>query len=240
MFILMDVKEGSPMKKKLLLVEDEIRIREVIADYFLQNGWEVTEADNGRDALLWFDTVTPDLLILDIMMPYMNGFEVCRQIRSRSAVPIILLTAKSADEDKLHGFELGADDYVTKPFSPKVLVARANALMKRVEGTQAPDNASPQITFGSAALYPSARRLTVDEHEVELAPKEYDLLWLLLHNKGLVISRETMINRIWGVEFDGDTRVVDTHIKKLRSKLGPEAHHIRTVIGVGYKFEVEA
>lgn len=225
------------MKKKLLLVEDEIRIREVIADYFLQDDWEVTEADNGRDALLWFDAVTPDLMILDIMMPYMNGFEVCRQIRSSSAVPIILLTAKSADEDKLRGFELGADDYVTKPFSPKVLVARANALMKRIEGAQAPD--LPLIAFGSAALYPSARRLTVDGREVELAPKEYDLLWLLLHNKGLVISRETMINRIWSVEFDGDNRVVDTHIKKLRSKLGPEARHIRTVIGVGYKFEVE-
>ncbi|WP_339172677.1 response regulator transcription factor [Paenibacillus sp. FSL H8-0282] len=226
------------MKKKLLLVEDEIRIRELVSDYFLQNDWEVLEADNGRDALVWFDSLLPDLLILDIMMPAMNGFEVCREVREKSAVPIILLTAKSTDDDKIYGFELGADDYVTKPFSPKVLVARANALMKRVEGTHQPE--SSIIKFGSAMFNPLAHRLEVEDAEVELTPKEYDLLWLLIRNKGIVISRDTILSRIWGIEFEGDSRVVDSHIKKLRSKLGYESRFIRTVIGTGYMFEEEA
>lgn len=232
------LKAGSRLKKKLLLVEDEIRIRELVSDYFLQNDWEVLEADNGKDALVWFDSLLPDLLILDIMMPAMNGFEVCREVREKSAVPIILLTTKSTDDDKIYGFELGADDYVTKPFSPKVLVARANALMKRVEGTHQPE--SSIIKFGSAMFNPLAHRLEVEDAEVELTPKEYDLLWLLIRNKGIVISRDTILSRIWGIEFEGDSRVVDSHIKKLRSKLGYESRFIRTVIGTGYMFEEEA
>jgi two-component system OmpR family response regulator len=224
------------MNKKVLLVEDEIRIREVIADYFKQNQWEVYEAGDGKEALLRFDSLQPDLLILDIMMPKMDGWEVCRQVRSRSEVPIILLTAKSDDEDKIHGFELGADDYVTKPFSPKVLVARANVLMKRVEG-----NASQPtlLTFGQAVVNTLARRLEVNHLEVELAPKEYELLLFLIKNKGIVVSRDTVLDRIWGLDFEGDSRVVDTHVKKLRSKLGTESRYIRTVIGIGYRFEEE-
>lgn len=225
------------MGKKVLIVEDEFRIREVVSDYFIQDGWEVHEAENGSDALSWFDSLYPDLVILDIMMPRIDGFEVCRQIRSRSGVPIILLTAKSGDHDKILGFELGADDYVTKPFSPKVLIARANSLMKRVT-----ENYKPQghmLTFGSAVLNTLARRLEVGETEVELTPKEYELLLLLITNKNIVVPRDTIINRVWGVEFDGDTRVVDTHIKKLRAKLGFESRFIRTVIGTGYKFEQE-
>lgn len=225
------------MGKKVLIVEDEFRIREVVSDYFIQDGWEVHEAENGSDALSWFDSLYPDLVILDIMMPRIDGFEVCRQIRSRSGVPIILLTAKSGDHDKILGFELGADDYVTKPFSPKVLIARANSLMKRVT-----ENYKPQghmLTFGSAVLNTLARRLEVGETEVELTPKEYELLLLLMTNKNIVVPRDTIINRVWGVEFDGDTRVVDTHIKKLRAKLGFESRFIRTVIGTGYKFEQE-
>ncbi|MNV40546.1 Transcriptional regulatory protein SrrA [compost metagenome] len=232
------LKAGSRLKKKLLLVEDEIRIRELVSDYFIQNDWEVLEADNGIDALVWFDSLLPDLLILDIMMPAMNGFEVCREVREKSAVPIILLTAKSTDDDKIYGFELGADDYVTKPFSPKVLVARANALMKRVEGSHQPE--SSIIKFGSAMFNTLAHRLEVEDAEVELTPKEYDLLWLLIRNKGIVISRDTILSRIWGIEFEGDSRVVDSHIKKLRSKLGYESRFIRTVIGTGYMFEEEA
>jgi DNA-binding response OmpR family regulator len=230
-------KAGTTLKKKLLLVEDELRIRELVSDYFIQNGWEVREADNGQDALLWFDSLLPDLLILDIMMPKLNGFEVCREIRKQSAIPIILLTAKSADDDKIYGFELGADDYVTKPFSPKVLVARANALMKRAQGTHLPD--SGIVKFGSAIFNTLAHRLEVEGAEVELTPKEYDLLWLLIRNKGIVISRDTILSRVWGIEFEGDSRVVDSHIKKLRSKLGYESRYIRTVIGTGYRFEVE-
>jgi two-component system OmpR family response regulator len=231
------LKGGTRLKKKVLLVEDEARIRELVSDYFIQNDWEVREVDNGKDALIWFDSLLPDLLILDIMMPKMDGFEVCRAIRKKSAIPIILLTAKSGDEDKIHGFELGADDYVTKPFSPKVLVARANALMKRVEGTHLPE--SNIVKFGSAILNTLAHRLEVDNVEVELAPKEYDLLLLLIRNKGIVISRDTILSRIWGLEFEGDSRVVDSHIKKLRSKLGYESRYIRTVIGTGYMFEEE-
>lgn len=230
-------KAGTTLKKKLLLVEDELRIRELVSDYFIQNGWEVREADNGQDALLWFDSLLPDLLILDIMMPKMNGFEVCREIRKQSAIPIILLTAKSADDDKIYGFELGADDYVTKPFSPKVLVARANALMKRAQGTHLPD--SGIVKFGSAIFNTPAHRLELEGAEVELTPKEYDLLTLLIRNKGMVISRDTILSRVWGIEFEGDSRVVDSHIKKLRSKLGYESRFIRTVIGTGYRFEVE-
>jgi two-component system, OmpR family, response regulator len=226
------------LKKKVLLVEDESRIRELISDYFIKNDWEVQEADNGKDALSWFDSLQPDLLILDIMIPKMDGFEVCREIRKKAAIPIILLTAKSADEDKIHGFELGADDYVTKPFSPKVLIARANALMKRVEGGHLPE--SSIVKFGSAMFNTLAHRLEVAGMEVELAPKEYDLLWLLIRNKGIVISRDTILIRIWGIEFEGDSRVVDSHIKKLRSKLGYESRYIRTVIGTGYIFEDEA
>ncbi len=226
------------MKKKVLLVEDESRIREIVSDYFINNDWEVLEADNGKDALIWFDSLQPDLLILDIMIPKMDGFEVCREIRKKAAIPIILLTAKSGDDDKIHGFELGADDYVTKPFSPKVLIARANALMKRVEGGHLPE--SSIVKFGSAIFNTLAHRLEVEREEVELSPKEYDLLWLLIRNKGIVISRDTILTRIWGIEFEGDSRVVDSHIKKLRSKLGYESRYIRTVIGTGYMFEDEA
>ncbi|MNN38965.1 Transcriptional regulatory protein SrrA [compost metagenome] len=168
----------------------------------------------------------------------MDGFEVCRQIRSRSGVPIILLTAKSGDQDKIYGFELGADDYVTKPFSPKVLIARANSLMKRVT-----ENYQPQghmLAFGSAVLNTLARRLEVDGTEVELTPKEYEILLLLMNNKNIVFPREAIISRVWGFEFDGDNRVVDSHIKKLRFKLGYESRFIRTVIGTGYKFQEEA
>lgn len=231
------LKAGSTLNKKLLLVEDELRIRELVSDYFIQDGWEVREADNGQDALLWFDSLLPDLVILDIMMPKMDGFQVCREIRKKSATPIILLTAKSADDDKIHGFELGADDYVTKPFSPKVLVARAAALMKRVEGAHQPE--SGVVRFGSAIFNTMAHRLEVEGADVELTPKEYDLLWLLIRNKGHVVSRDTILSRVWGIEFEGDSRVVDSHIKKLRSKLGYESRHIRTVIGTGYRFEDE-
>ena len=231
------LKAGSTLKKKVLLVEDELRIRELVSDYFIQNDWEVHEADNGKDALIWYDSLRPDLLILDIMMPQMDGFEVCRELRKKSAIPIILLTARSADDDKIHGFELGADDYVTKPFSPKVLVARANALMKRVEGTHLPD--SGIVKFGSALFNTLAHRLEVEGAEVELTPKEYDLLGLLIRNKGIVVSRDTILSRVWGLEFEGDSRVVDSHIKKLRGKMGYESRYIRTVIGTGYMFEDE-
>ncbi|TRZ39603.1 DNA-binding response regulator [Niallia circulans] len=223
------------MGKKVLLVEDEVRIREVVADYFKKDGWEVYETDNGSSAMDWFDAVFPDLIILDIMMPQMDGFAVTKQVRMRSGVPIILLTAKSSDDDKIQGFELGADEYVTKPFSPKVLVARANSLMKRAIEQYRPTG--HMVRFGEAVINMKSHQLQLEGQQVELAPKEYDLLVFLLQHKNIVLARETILNHVWGLDFDGDSRVVDTHIKKLRAKLSGESHHIRTVIGTGYKFE---
>lgn len=223
------------MGKKVLLVEDEGRIREVVADYFKKDGWEVYETDNGSSAMDWFDAIFPDLIILDIMMPQMDGFAVTKQVRMRSGVPIILLTAKSSDDDKIQGFELGADEYVTKPFSPKVLVARANSLMKRATEQYRPSG--HMVSFGEAVINTKSHQLQLEGQQVELAPKEYDLLVFLLQHKNIVLSRETILNHVWGIDFDGDSRVVDTHIKKLRAKLSCESHHIRTVIGTGYKFE---
>lgn len=223
------------MEKKVLLVEDEVRIREVVADYFKKDGWEVYETDNGSSAMDWFDAIFPDLIILDIMMPQMDGFAVTKQVRMRSGVPIILLTAKSSDDDKIQGFELGADEYVTKPFSPKVLVARANSLMKRATEQYRPTG--HMVSFGEAVINTKSHQLQLEGQQVELAPKEYDLLVFLLQHKNIVLSRETILNHVWGIDFDGDSRVVDTHIKKLRAKLSCESHHIRTVIGTGYKFE---
>ncbi|MGF7050519.1 DNA-binding response OmpR family regulator [Paenibacillus sp. DS2015] len=225
------------MSKIVLLVEDERRIREIVADYFKQQQWIVYEADNGKRALEMFEITKPNLIILDILMPGMDGFSVCRQIRNQSDVPIILLTAKSDDDDKIHGFELGADDYVTKPFSPKVLVVRANTLMRRLEGKVSPQGHN--LRFGQAVLNTLAHRLNIEDIEIELTPKEYELLQFMIQNKGIVLSRDTILDRVWGADFEGDSRVVDTHIKKLRSKLGHESRYIRTVIGTGYRFEVE-
>ncbi|WP_186579376.1 response regulator transcription factor [Aquibacillus kalidii] len=223
------------MGKKVLLVEDEVRIREIVADYFKKDGWEVYETDNGSSAVDWFNAIYPDLVILDIMMPQMDGFAVTKEVRMRSGVPIILLTAKSSDNDKIHGFELGADDYVTKPFSPKVLVAHANSLMKRATEHYLPTG--HMISFGEAIVNTKSHQLQLEGQQVELSPKEFELLVFLLQHKNNVLSRETILNHVWGLDFDGDSRVVDTHIKKLRAKLNYESHHIRTVIGTGYKFE---
>lgn len=226
------------MVRTVLLVEDESRIREIVADYFIKEQWNVIEAEHGIEALQLLDLHEVDLVILDVLMPEMDGWTLCEHIRSQSTVPIIMLTARSEDDDKIHGFNLGVDDYVTKPFSPRVLVARAETLMKRVEGAISREQGV--IRFGHALLDPWARRLEMNGLEVELAPKEYELLLYLARNQGIVLSRDAILNRVWGYDFDGDSRVVDTHIKKLRSKLGNEAKCIRTVIGTGYRFEAEA
>ncbi|MBY0220005.1 response regulator transcription factor [Paenibacillus illinoisensis] len=226
------------MVRTVLLVEDESRIREIVADYFIKEQWNVIEAEHGIEALQLLDLHEVDLVILDVLMPEMDGWTLCEHIRSQSTVPIIMLTARSEDDDKIHGFNLGVDDYVTKPFSPRVLVARAETLMKRVEGAISREQGV--IRFGNALLDPWARRLEMNGMEVELAPKEYELLLYLARNQGIVLSRDAILNRVWGYDFDGDSRVVDTHIKKLRSKLGDEAKCIRTVIGTGYRFEAEA
>ena len=226
------------MKRNLLLVEDDVLMRELIMDYFRQEQWEVFEADNGRLALELFDQTSVDLVVLDIMMPEMDGWSVCRRIRQKSAVPVIIITARADDEDQVMGYELGADEYVTKPFSPRVLVARANALIKRTEGTVGRDG--DRLVFGNLTVNKSAHAVTVAGQAVNLSPKEYELLLFLIKHYGKVLSRDFILNGVWGYDYFGDERVVDTHIKKLRAKLGEEGCYIRTIIRSGYKFELDA
>ena len=224
------------MKKTILLVEDEDRMRKLISDYLKIEDFKVIEATNGNEALLHFNSEKVDLIILDVMMPGLNGFEVCKIIRQNSDVPIIFLTAKGEEEDKLTGFELGADEYVTKPFSPKVLVARSKALLKRIEGTIVkPCNV---FEFQGLKVNLLSRQVYVDSNEIGLSPTEYDLLAYLIKNKGIVLSRNALLDNVWGYSYDGDLRTVDTHIKRLREKLLNKSTFICTVRGSGYRFEV--
>ncbi|HDX9578451.1 response regulator transcription factor [Bacillus cytotoxicus] len=224
------------MNKTVLLVEDERRLREIVSDYFRNEGFEVIEAEDGKQALELFADHTVDLIILDIMLPEIDGWSVCRRVRKESAVPIIMLTARSDEDDTLLGFELGADEYVTKPFSPKILVARAKTLLKRADGAvgQAEENL---LSFAGIDVNRLSRTVTVDGEEVILTHKEFELLVYLMENKGIVLSRQHLLDQLWGYDYFGDDRTVDTHIKKLRNKLGAKATHINTVIRVGYKFE---
>ncbi|KMN45742.1 DNA-binding response regulator [Bacillus cereus] len=224
------------MNKTVLLVEDERRLREIVSDYFRNEGFEVIEAEDGKKALELFAEHTIDLIMLDIMLPEIDGWSVCRRIRKESAVPIIMLTARSDEDDTLLGFELGADEYVTKPFSPKVLVARAKTLLKRADGAVgvAEENA---MSFAGIEVNRLSRTVLVDGEEIILTHKEFELLVYLMENKGIVLSRQHLLDQLWGYDYYGDDRTVDTHIKKLRNKLGDKAKHIGTVIRVGYKFE---
>ncbi|HFJ9283588.1 TPA: response regulator transcription factor [Bacillus toyonensis] len=221
------------MNKTVLLVEDERRLREIVSDYFRNEGFEVIEAEDGKKALELFAEHEIDLIMLDIMLPEIDGWSVCRRIRKESAVPIIMLTARSDEDDTLLGFELGADEYVTKPFSPKVLVARAKTLLKRAVGV-AEENA---MSLAGIEVNRLSRTVLVDGEEIILTHKEFELLVYLMENKGIVLSRQHLLDQLWGYDYYGDDRTVDTHIKKLRNKLGDKAKHIGTVIRVGYKFE---
>lgn len=223
------------MRRKLLLVEDDIHMREIVADYFIAENWDVIEAENGLIALEKFEEYTIDLIILDIMMPKLDGFGVCRSIRRNSDVPIIMITAKSEDDDQVLGYELGADEYVTKPFSPRVLVARANALLKRTEGTVGSEGEI--LIFGELTVHRNSHEVKLKNEIVNLSPKEYELLLLLTKHSGKVLSRDYILNTVWGYHYEGDDRAVDTHIKKLRAKLGAEGRFIVTVIRSGYKFD---
>jgi len=224
------------MNKTVLLVEDERRLREIVSDYFRNEGFEVIEAEDGKKALELFAEHEIDLIMLDIMLPEIDGWSVCRRIRKESAVPIIMLTARSDEDDTLLGFELGADEYVTKPFSPKVLVARAKTLLKRADGVVgvAEENA---MSLAGIEVNRLSRTVLVDGDEIILTHKEFELLVYLMENKGIVLSRQHLLDQLWGYDYYGDDRTVDTHIKKLRNKLGDKAKHIGTVIRVGYKFE---
>ena len=224
------------MNKTVLLVEDERRLREIVSDYFRNEGFEVIEAEDGKKALELFAEHEIDLIMLDIMLPEIDGWSVCRRIRKESAVPIIMLTARSDEDDTLLGFELGADEYVTKPFSPKVLVARAKTLLKRADGVVgvAEENA---MSLAGIEVNRLSRTVLVDGEEIILTHKEFELLVYLMEDKGIVLSRQHLLDQLWGYDYYGDDRTVDTHIKKLRNKLGDKAKHIGTVIRVGYKFE---
>lgn len=229
--------ECTVMNRSILLVEDDMLMREFITDYFEKEHWKVYEAENGRIALEIFEQTSVDLIVLDIMMPEMDGWSVCRSIRKKSDVPIIMITARSEDDDQMLGFELGADEYVTKPLSPRVLVARATALMKRAEGTIG--NEGDIFSYGDIVVNRMAHTVSVTGMTINLSPKEYDLLLFLTKHYGKVLSREYILDAVWGYDYVGDLRTVDTHIKKLRAKLGDEGRYICTVIRAGYKFELE-
>jgi DNA-binding response OmpR family regulator len=230
--------ECASLKRSILLVEDDMLMREFITDYFKKEQWEVYEAENGRLAIEIFEQTSIDLIILDIMMPEMDGWSVCRRIREKSDVPIIMITARAEDDDQIMGFELGADEYVTKPFSPRVLVARATALMKRTEGTIGREG--DIFSYGDLLVNRMAHTVSVAGIAINLSPKEYDLLLFLTKHYGRVLPREYILDAVWGYDYLGDLRTVDTHIKKLRAKLGDEGRYICTVIRSGYKFEMEA
>ncbi len=225
----------------ILIVEDEKNMQEIIAEYMRRGGHTYFTADDGMDAILSLKNNPMDLMILDIMMPHLDGFSVCKMAREMSNLPIIMLTAKDSEEDKLKGYDLGADDYVTKPFSPKVLLAKANALLRRSLYVQTESlNQTAMLQGGRITIIPASHKVMLDGKEVMLTYKEYELLYFLMSNPGQIFSREQLLNRIWGYDFEGTTRTIDTHIKTLRQKLGEEGRHIVTLIRSGYKFEVTA
>ncbi|MCY6355139.1 response regulator transcription factor [Clostridium sp. ZS2-4] len=225
------------MEQSILIVEDEKRMRKLLKDYFIKSGYKIYEAENGINALEVFKNNRVDLVILDIMMPYMDGWTVCKNIRKNSDVPIIILTARSDEDDKLLGYELGADDYVTKPFSPKVLIAKGKAMLKR---TSSKNNTEYSImNYYGLEINELSHEVKIDGEDAVLSPKEYDLLLFLAKNEGIALSRDTILDKVWGYDYYGGLRTVDTHIKRLREKLKSKAELIKTVRGSGYKFEVK-
>ena len=219
---------------KILVVDDEPKIREVIKEYAEFSGYEVTEAADGMSAVGLCKLNDYDLIIMDIMMPKLDGFSACKEIKKTKDIPIIMLSARGEEYDKLFGFELGIDDYVVKPFSPKELMARVNAVLSRRKAA-----AQEIMKFDGLEINIPARTVTVDGNKVELTPKEYELLFYLVKNKNIALSRDKLLSDIWGYDFFGDDRTIDTHIKNLRNNLGPYRDFIVTLRGVGYKFEYE-
>lgn len=224
-------------KLKIMVVDDDVRIAELISLYLNKEGYETKEVYNGREALDEFQTFSPHLILLDIMLPEIDGYRVCREIRQASSVPIIMLTAKGEVFDKVLGLELGADDYMVKPFDPKELVARVKAVLRRYEDKEAP--VSKQIVFPNIVINQSTYIVTYHNQELELPPKEFELLNFLAQHPNQVFTREQLLDKIWGYEFMGDTRTVDVHIKRIREKMPyDDVWSIKTVWGVGYKFEL--
>ena len=223
---------------KLLIVDDEARIRALIAKYAAFEGFETEEAENGMQAIEMCRRQRYDLIIMDVMMPELDGFSAVREIRKNDQVPVIMLSARGEEYDRIHGFELGIDDYVVKPFSPKELMMRVGAVLKR-SGASGDKQEEEIVTLGDLTVNFTARRVSVQGQELDLSPKEYELLFYMVRNRGIALSREKLISEVWGYDFFGDDRTLDTHIKLLRRQLGPCADKITTLRGVGYRFEKE-
>lgn len=223
-----------PDKRKILIVDDEERMRKLVRDFLVKNNFAVVEAADGSEALdLFFADSEISLVILDVMMPKLDGFACAKEIRSYSKVPIIMLTAKGQERDELQGFEIGVDEYISKPFSPKVLVARVEAILRRTG--KEPDE--ELLEAGGVVLNRSAHTVTIDGQNVDLSYKEFELLSYFMENRGIALSRETILDHVWNYDYFGDTRTIDTHVKKLRSKMGEKGDLIKTIWGMGYKFE---
>lgn len=221
-------------KLKILVVDDEARMRKLVKDFLVKKNFDVLEAGDGEEAVdIFYENKDIALIILDVMMPKMDGWEVCREIRKNSKVPIIMLTAKSDEKDELLGFDLGIDEYITKPFSPKILVARVEAILRRSNKLD-----DSEISIGGITINQSAHEVTIDGKPIELSFKEFELLTYFMNNQGIALSRERILNNVWDYDYFGDARTIDTHVKKLRSKLGDKGEYIKTIWGMGYKFEV--
>ena len=219
---------------KILVVDDEARMRKLVKDFLSVKGFTVLEASNGEEAVdLFFEQKDIALIILDVMMPKMDGWETCRTIRKYSQVPIIMLTARSEERDELQGFNLGVDEYISKPFSPKILVARVEAILRRSNAVS-----SDLIEIGGIRIDKAAHQVTIDGQNIDLSYKEFELLTYFVENQGIALSREKILNNVWNYDYFGDARTIDTHVKKLRSKMGEKGDYIRTIWGMGYKFEV--
>ncbi len=221
---------------KIMVVDDESRMRKLVRDFLVREGYKVIEAADGEEAVdLFYENRDVALIILDVMMPKMDGWQTCREIREESKVPIIMLTAKGDEQDELKGFELGVDEYISKPFSPKILVARVEAILRRSGKVEEEE----LLSAGGIEINKTAHEVSVDGKKIELSFKEFELLSYFLENQGIALSREKILNHVWNYDYFGDARTIDTHVKKLRSKLGEKGEMIHTIWGMGYKFEVQ-
>lgn len=233
------VKGWSEMAKhKILIADDEARLRKLLSDYLLREGYDVLEAEDGETALeIFYEQNDIDLAILDVMMPKVNGFDVCKEMRETSELPIIMLTAKDEENDVLNGFSYGADEYISKPFSPKILMAHVDALIRRVEGFGS--EKEELLEAGGIVVDRQAHLVSVDGQEVALSVKEFELLTYFLQNKNIALSRDKILDGVWNYDYFGDARTIDTHVKKLRAKIGDKGSYIKTIWGMGYKFEID-
>ncbi len=221
------------MNNKILVVDDESRIRKIIRDFLVREGYVVCEAEDGEAALdIFCSNNDIDLIIMDVMMPKMDGWQLCKEVRKLSKVPILMLTAKSEEQDELKGFELGVDEYISKPFSPKILTARVNALLRRTTGDD-----EEILDIAGIIVNKIAHTVTIDGKEIDLSFKEFELLTYFMENRGVALSREKILNNVWNYDYYGDARTIDTHVKKIRSKMGEKGKFISTIWGMGYKFE---